>query len=146
MAKRGPKEKPVPIDKVEQLARTGMQTEEIAAEMNIHLSTFYKKAEENSEILEAYKRGRTEFLEWVKMTRSQQVLSAYDRLVQEGNPAAVIFGMKAIVGLQETVTHHHTASKDPSMTEERLKELEQKRQALIDSSINVQSVKEPDSL
>jgi len=59
MAKRGPKEKPVPIEKVEQLARAGMQTEEIATEMNMHLSTFYKKAEENCEILEAYKRGHS---------------------------------------------------------------------------------------
>lgn len=146
MAKRGPKEKPVPIDKVEQLARTGMQTEEIAAEMNIHLSTFYKKAEENSEILEAYKRGRTEFLEWVKMTRSQQVLSAYDRLVQEGNPAAVIFGMKAIVGLQETVTHNHTANGQPLANDERLKELEAKRRALLSDVVDVASVKEHDSL
>ena len=144
MAKRGPKEKPVPIDKVEQLARTGMQTEEIAAEMNIHLSTFYKKAEENSEILEAYKRGRTEFLEWVKMTRSQQVLSAYDRLVQEGNPAAVIFGMKAIVGLQETVTHNHTASGNPIANDDRLKELEAKRRMLMQSTEIVIDAKKDD--
>jgi len=146
MAKRGPKEKPVPIEKVEQLARAGMQTEEIATEMNIHLSTFYKKAEENGEILEAYKRGRAEFLEWVKLTRAQQVLSAYDRLLQEGNPAAVIFGMKAIVGLSEQMNITHSVEKNLVQDETRLKELEAKRKALIEASVDVAFEKEPDSL
>ena len=78
------------------------------------------------------------------MTRSQQVLSAYDRLVQEGNPAAVIFGMKAIVGLQETVTHNHTASGNPIANDDRLKELEAKRRMLMQSTEIVIDAKKDD--
>jgi len=146
MAKRGPKEKPVPIDKVEQLARAGMQTEEIATEMNIHISTFYEKQKENPDIAEAYKNGRAQFLEWVKMTRAQQVLSAYDRLLQEGNPAAVIFGMKAIVGLSEQMNITHSVEKNLIQDESRLKELEAKRKALMDASVDVTFEKERDTI
>jgi orotate phosphoribosyltransferase-like protein len=145
VAKRGPKGKPIGIEKVEQLARTGLQTEEIAKELNIHLSTFYKKAEENGEILEAYKKGRAEFLEWVKLTRAQQVLSAYDRLLQEGNPAAVIFGMKAIVGLTEQMNVTHSMNKEQA-DPDRLKILEDKRKALQDAEIDAEFEKEPDNL
>ena len=144
MAKRGPKGKSIGIEKVEQLARTGLQTEEIAKELNIHLSTFYKKAEENGEILEAYKKGRAEFLEWVKLTRAQQVLSAYDRLLQEGNPAAVIFGMKAIVGLTEQMNVTHSMNKEQA-DPDRLKILEDKRKALQDAEIDAEFEKEPDT-
>jgi len=145
VAKRGPKGKTIGIEKVEQLARTGLQTEEIAKELNIHLSTFYKKAEENGEILEAYKKGRAEFLEWVKLTRAQQVLSAYDRLLQEGNPAAVIFGMKAIVGLTEQMNVTHSMNKE-QIDPDRLKILEDKRKALQDAEIDAEFEKEPDNL
>jgi len=145
VAKRGPKGKSIGIEKVEQLARTGLQTEEIAKELNIHLSTFYKKAEENGEILEAYKKGRAEFLEWVKLTRAQQVLSAYDRLLQEGNPAAVIFGMKAIVGLTEQMNVTHSMNKE-QIDPDRLKILEDKRKALQDAEIDAEFEKEPDNL
>ena len=136
--------KHVKPEEVEKLARVGMQTEEIASEMKMGISTFYQKAAENSEITEAYKRGRDFFLEWVKMTRAQQVLSAYDRLVQEGNPAAVIFGMKAIVGLTEQMQINHAVAKEVA-DPERLKILEDKRKALQDAEIDVEFEKEPDT-
>ena len=146
MGKRGPKGKPIPPEKVEQFARYGMQPEQIAKEMNVHLSTFYEKQKDNPEITEAYKRGREFFLEWVKMTRAQQVLSAYDRLVQEGNPAAVIFGMKAIVGLSEQMNVTHSVAKEITQNDDRLAELEAKRKALQDCEIDAQFEKEPDTI
>ena len=142
---RGKKKHVDPKD-VEKLARIGHQQQDIAPQLGVSVDTYYERIKENPEIAEAYKKGRDAFLEYIRKSRAEHVLEALDQLIMERHPAAVIFASKTILGLQETVTHHHTASKDPSMTEERLKELEQKRQALIDSSINVQSVKEPDSL
>ena len=98
------------------------------------------------EVQEAYKRGREFFLEWVKMNRAQQVLSAYDRLVQEGNPAAVIFGMKAIVGLSEQMNVTHSVQKEITQNDDRLAELEAKRKALQDSEIDAEFEKEPDTI
>jgi hypothetical protein len=146
MNKRGPKPKQVDPAEVEKLARVGHTQQDIAPKLGVAVDTYYQRMNENPEIAEAYKKGRDAFLEYIRKTRAERVLEALDQLIMERHPAAVIFASKTILGLQETVTHHHTASKDPSMTEERLKELEQKRQALIDSSINVQSVKEPDNL
>ena len=142
---RGLKKQVKPED-VERLARVGMQYEEIPKEMNIGVSTFYQKASENPEVQEAYKRGREFFLEWVKMNRAQQVLSAYDRLVQEGNPAAVIFGMKAIVGLSEQMNVTHSVQKEITQNDDRLAELEAKRKALQDSEIDAEFEKEPDTI
>ena len=130
---------------VEKLARIGHQQQDIAPQLGVSVDTYYERIKENPEIAEAYKKGREAFLEYIRKTRAERVLEALDQLIMERHPAAVIFASKTILGLQETVTHHHTASKDPSMTEERLKELEQKRQALIDSSINVQFAKEHDT-
>lgn len=144
MAKRGPKQKPIEPERVKELARQGYQQQEIAEKLGVSHDTYFKRMNQISDISVAYKNGRTEFLEWVKMTRAQQVLSAYDRLVQEGNPAAVIFGMKAIVGLQETVTHNHTASGNPIANDDRLKELEAKRRMLMQSTEIVIDAKKDD--
>jgi len=144
MAKRGPKQKPIEPERVKQLARQGYQQQEIAEQLGVSHDTYFKRMNQISDISVAYKNGRAEFLEWVKMTRAQQVLSAFDRLVQEGNPAAVIFGMKAIVGLQETVTHNHTANGNPIANDERLKELEAKRRMLMQSTEIVIEAKKDD--
>jgi orotate phosphoribosyltransferase-like protein len=144
MAKRGPKQKPIEPERVKQLARQGYQQQEIAEQLGVSHDTYFKRMNQISDISVAYKNGRAEFLEWVKMTRAQQVLSAFDRLVQEGNPAAVIFGMKAIVGLQETVTHNHTANGNPIANDERLKELEAKRRMLMQSTEIVIDAKKDD--
>jgi len=144
MAKRGPKQKPIEPERVKQLARQGYQQQEIAEQLGVSHDTYFKRMNQISDISVAYKNGRAEFLEWVKMTRAQQVLSAFDRLVQDGNPAAVIFGMKAIVGLQETVTHNHTANGNPIANDERLKELEAKRRMLMQSTEIVIDAKKDD--
>jgi hypothetical protein len=142
---RGKKIQVDPAD-VERLARKGHQQNDIASQLNISVDTYYERIKENSDIAEAYKKGREAFLEYIRKTRAERVLEALDELIMQRHPAAVIFASKTILGLQETVTHNHTAAKDPVMTEERLKELEQKRQALIDSSIAATFEKEPDTI
>jgi hypothetical protein len=146
MAKRGPKPKQVDPAEVEKLARIGHTQQDIAPKIGVSHDTYYQRMNENPEIAEAYKKGRDAFLEYIRKTRAERVLEALDQLIMERHPAAVIFASKTILGLQETVTHNHTAAKDPVMTEERLKELEQKRQALIDSSIAATFEKEPDTI
>lgn len=142
---RGKKIQVNPED-VERLARKGHQQNEIASQLGIHVDTYYERIKENSDIAEAYKKGREAFLEYIRKTRAERVLEALDQLIMERHPAAVIFASKTILGLQETVTHNHTANGQPLANAERLKELEEKRKALLASTIDVQSEKELDSL
>ena len=146
MAKRGPKPKQVDPAEVEKLARIGHTQQDIAPKIGVSHETYYQRLNENPEIAEAYKKGREEFLSYIRKTRSERVLEALDQLIMERHPAAVIFASKTILGLQETVTHNHTANGQPLANDERLKELEAKRRALLSDVVDVASVKEHDSL
>ena len=131
MAKRGPKPKQVDPVEVERLARSGHQQHEIAAKLGVSHDTYWKRLAENSDITEAYKKGRDAFLEFIRKTRSERVLEALDDLIMQRNPAAVIFASKTILGLQENIQITHAAAKDPAMTEERLEQLEARRRLLM---------------
>jgi hypothetical protein len=146
VAKRGPKPKQVDPAEVEKLARIGHTQQDIAPKIGVSHETYYQRLNENPEIAEAYKKGREEFLSYIRKTRSERVLEALDQLIMERHPAAVIFASKTILGLQETVQHNHTANGQPLANDERLKELEAKRRALLSDVVDVASVKEPDSL
>ena len=146
MAKRGPKPKEVDVSEVERLARKGHQQHDIAAQLGVSHDTYWKRMAENPDIAEAYKKGREAFLEYIRKTRAERVLEALDELIMQRHPAAVIFASKTILGLQETVQHNHTANGQPLANDERLKELEAKRRALLSDVVDVSSVKEPDSL
>ena len=146
MAKRGPKPKEVDVSEVERLARKGHQQHDIAAQLGVSHDTYWKRMGENPDIAEAYKKGREAFLEYIRKTRAERVLEALDELIMQRHPAAVIFASKTILGLQETVQHNHTANGQPLANDERLKELEAKRRALLADVVDVQSVKEHDSL
>jgi len=146
VAKRGPKPKQVDPAEVEKLARIGHTQQDIAPKIGVSHETYYQRLNENPEIAEAYKKGREEFLSYIRKTRSERVLEALDQLIMERHPAAVIFASKTILGLQETVTHNHTANGQPLANDERLKELEAKRRALLSDVVDVASVKEHDSL
>jgi len=145
MAGRGKKIHVDPAD-VERLARKGHQQQDIAQQLHISHETYYQRVNENPEIAEAYKKGREAFLEYVRKTRSERVLEALDDLIMQRNPAAVIFASKTILGLQENVQITHTAARDVLTNQDRLKELEAKRKALIEASVDVAFEKEPDSL
>lgn len=129
----GGRGKKIPVDPadVERLARKGHQQNDIAQQLNISHETYYQRVKENPEIVEAYKKGRDAFLEYVRKTRAERVLEALDDLIMQRNPAAVIFASKTILGLQETVQHNHTANGNPIANDERLKELETKRRLLM---------------
>jgi len=144
MGKRGKQTIKIDPARVEELARTGKQVSEIAHRLDIGVSTYYQKVAENPDILEAYKKGRDHFLEYVKTSRSQAVLEAFDELIQQRNPAAVIFAMKAVVGLSEQMNINHSVNKEQA-DPERLKILEDKRKALQDAEIDVEFEKEPDT-
>lgn len=146
MAKRGPKPKEVDVSEVERLARKGHQQHDIAAQLGVSHDTYWKRMGENPDIAEAYKKGREEFLNYIRKTRAERVLEALDELIMQRHPAAVIFASKTILGLQETVQHNHTANGQPLANDERLKELEAKRRALLSDVVDVASVKEHDSL
>lgn len=146
MAKRGPKPKEVDVSEVERLARKGHQQHDIAAQLGVSHDTYWKRMGENPDIAEAYKKGREAFLEYIRKTRAERVLEALDELIMQRHPAAVIFASKTILGLQETVQHNHTANGQPLANDERLKELEAKRRALLSDVVDVASVKEHDSL
>lgn len=146
MAKRGPKPKEVDVSEVERLARKGHQQHDIAAQLGVSHDTYWKRMAENPDIAEAYKKGREAFLEYIRKTRAERVLEALDELIMQRHPAAVIFASKTILGLQETVQHNHTANGQPLANEDRLKELEAKRRALLSDVVDVASVKEHDSL
>lgn len=146
MAKRGPKPKQVDPAEVERLARKGHLQQEIAQQLSVSHETYHQRINENPEIAEAYKKGREAFLEYVRKTRSERVLEALDDLIMQRNPAAVIFASKTILGLQENVQITHTAARDVLTNQDRLKELEAKRKALIEASVDVAFEKEPDNL
>ena len=131
---------------VERLARKGHQQVDIAAQLGVSNDTYYERIKENPDIADAYKKGREAFLEYIRKTRAERVLEALDELIMQRHPAAVIFASKTILGLQETVQHNHTANGQPLANEDRLKELEAKRRALLADVVDVSSVKEPDSL
>lgn len=144
MGKRGKQTIKIDPARVEELARTGKQVSEIAHRLDIGVSTYYQKVAENPDILEAYKKGRDHFLEYVKTSRSQAVLEAFDELIQQRNPAAVIFAMKAVVGLSEQMNINHSVNKEQA-DPDRLKILEDKRKALQDAEIDAEFEKEPDT-
>ena len=144
MGKRGKQTIKIDPARVEELARTGKQVSEIAHRLDIGVSTYYQKVAENPDILEAYKKGRDHFLEYVKTSRSQAVLEAFDELIQQRNPAAVIFAMKAVVGLSEQMNINHSVNKEQA-DPERLKILEDKRKVLQDAEIDAEFEKEPDT-
>lgn len=144
MGKRGKQTIKIDPARVEELARTGKQVSEIAHRLDIGVSTYYQKVAENPDILEAYKKGRDHFLEYVKTSRSQAVLEAFDELIQQRNPAAVIFAMKAVVGLSEQMNINHSVNKEQA-DPERLKILEDKRKALQEAEIDAEFEKEPDT-
>ena len=144
MGKRGKQTIKIDPARVEELARTGKQVSEIAHRLDIGVSTYYQKVAENPDILEAYKKGRDHFLEYVKTSRSQAVLEAFDELIQQRNPAAVIFAMKAVVGLSEQMNISHSVNKEQA-DPERLKILEDKRKALQDAEIDAEFEKEHDT-
>jgi len=146
MAKRGPKPKQVDPAEVERLARIGHTQQDIAPKLGVAVDTYYQRMNENPEIAEAYKKGREEFLSYIRKTRSERVLEALDQLIMERHPAAVIFASKTILGLQENVQITHTAARDVLTNQDRLKELEAKRKALLEASVDVTFEKEPDSL
>jgi len=146
MAKRGPKPKQVDPAEVEMLARKGHQQHDIAAQLGVSHDTYWKRIGENPDIAEAYKKGREAFLEYIRKTRSERVLEALDDLIMQRNPAAVIFASKTILGLQEHIQLNHSAVRETATSEERLKELEQKRQALTAAVVDVVSAKEPDTI
>jgi len=146
MAKRGPKPKQVDPAEVERLARIGHTQQDIAPKLGVAVDTYYQRMNENPEIAEAYKKGREEFLSDIRKTRSERVLEALDQLIMERHPAAVIFASKTILGLQENVQITHTAARDVLTNQDRLKELEAKRKALLEASVDVTFEKEPDSL
>jgi transposase len=146
MAKRGPKPKQVDPAEVERLARIGHTQQDIAPKIGVSHETYYQRLNENPEIAEAYKKGRETFLEYIRKTRAERVLEALDQLIMERHPAAVIFASKTILGLQENVQITHTAARDVLTNQDRLKELEAKRKALIEASVDVAFEKEPDSL
>ena len=142
MAKRGPKPKEVDVSEVERLARKGHQQHDIAAQLGVSHDTYWKRMGENPDIAEAYKKGREAFLEYIRKTRAERVLEALDELIMQRHPAAVIFASKTILGLQETVQHNHTANGQPLANDERLKELEAKRKALLNDVVDVVASKE----
>ena len=142
---RGKKIHVDPAD-VEKLARKGHQQNDIAEQLGVSHDTYYERIKENPDIADAYKKGREAFLEYIRKTRAERVLEALDELIMQRHPAAVIFASKTILGLQETVQHNHTANGQPLANDERLKELEAKRRALLSDVVDVSSVKEPDSL
>jgi transposase len=144
MGKRGKQTIKIDPARVEELARTGKQVSEIAHRLDIGVSTYYQKVAENPDILEAYKKGRDHFLEYVKTSRSQAVLEAFDELIQQRNPAAVIFAMKAVVGLSEQMNISHSVNKEQA-DPDRLKILEDKRKALQNAEIDAEFEKEPDT-
>jgi len=146
MAKPGPKPKQVDPARVEELARKGHLQQDIAPQLGVAIDTYYERMKENPEIAEAYKKGREEFLSYIRKTRSERVLEALDDLIMQRNPAAVIFASKTILGLQENVQITHTAARDVLTNQDRLKELEAKRKALIEASVDVAFEKEPDNL
>jgi len=127
---------------VERLARKGHQQNSIAQELGVHVDTYYERIKENPDIADAYKKGREAFLEYIRKTRAERVLEALDQLIMERHPAAVIFASKTILGLQETVQHNHTANGQPLANDERLKELEAKRKALLTHIVDVAASKE----
>lgn len=142
---RGNKKHVDPVE-VERLARKGHQQNDIAEQLGVSHDTYYKRIGENPDIAEAYKKGREEFLSYIRKTRAERVLEALDELIMQRHPAAVIFASKTILGLQETVQHNHTANGQPLANDERLKELEAKRRALLSDVVDVASVKEHDTI
>lgn len=140
----GGRGKKIPVDPadVERLARKGHQQNEIAQQLNISNDTYYERIKENPDIADAYKKGREAFLEYIRKTRAERVLEALDQLIMERHPAAVIFASKTILGLQETVQHNHTANGQPLANDERLKELEAKRKALLSNIVDVVAEKD----
>ena len=144
MNKRGPKPKQVDPAEVEKLARIGHTQQDIAPKLGVSHETYYQRMGENPDIAEAYKKGRDAFLEFIRKTRAERVLEALDELIMQRHPAAVIFASKTILGLQETVTHNHTASGNPIANDDRLKELEAKRRMLMQSTEIVIDAKKDD--
>ena len=141
MAKRGPKPKKVDPEVVRKLAAEGKDQQQIIANSPFSNWSYYKQKAENPEISEAYEKGRAEWQAKVSKDLAPKVLSAFEQLIAERNPAAVIFGMKAVLGFSEQMNINHSVNKE-AVDPERLKALEEKRKALQEAEIDVEFEKE----
>lgn len=141
MAKRGPKPKKVDPELVKELATEGKVQRKIIENAPFSRSTYYRRKAENREICDAYEKGREEWQAKVSKDLAPKVLSAFEQLIAERNPAAVIYGMKAVLGFLEQMNINHSVNKE-AVDPERLKTLEEKRKALQDAEIDAEFEKE----
>lgn len=117
----------------------------IAQELNCALKTLHNYLSENKELLEVYQKGYQDgHLEWQE-TAKERVLSKFLELVEAGNPACVLFGMKALHGYKDdstiihqgTVEHVHSKFHTPEQIQamaDRVKLLAQDKE-IMDAQI-----------
>jgi hypothetical protein len=119
---------------IEKLAALGLTQEEIAYNCGASPATWYAHIKEgNSDILEAYKRG--------KGKHAKLVIGKLAQLGSQGNVSALIFLAKAHHGRRENIVLTHEGNADnpvhmavdytkltPEQRRARIAELERKRQ------------------
>ena len=93
--KRGPKPKPVDLDKVRALASRGLSIEHIGDALGMHQSTFLERRKEHPEILEEIQKGRAEGV--------HVVANALFARARDGDVTAQIFFLKAKGGWKDRI-------------------------------------------
>ena len=88
------KEIPIDLKKVEEAARTCDSEREIADALDISYSTLIRRKQDYEDFDKAIKRGKAK----AKVFTGGQLM----KLIEQGNPAAIIFFMKARCGWRDT--------------------------------------------
>lgn len=136
--------KPIDFPKLKEQLSEGMTKQEAMKIQGLnpdHSSVREKKDEELAKIVkEGPEEFRSKFADAVK----PKIVKAYWNKVQEGDIAAIIYGMKAIVGFKEgskvevsgEVSHVHSLS--PEDRAKRISELKRE----LESAVDVQLIEE----
>ena len=118
--KRGRKPTPIDLASVEKMASQGLNQEQIASVIGLKSSQWYERCNQNPDISEAYKRGK-----------SKGVLAISNALFEQaraGNTTAQIFFLKAQGGWRENIRLEHTGADGGPIKQE----VNDARQKLLD--------------
>ena len=127
--KRGRPKKELNIEQIREDLRNGLNKEDCYKEQGLNVSYGGEREREDEELARAVREGQEEFKDRYADAIKPLLTSAYRQKVLDGDVAAILYGMRNIVGFTEKralevngeVTHIHTL--DPAQRAERIKQL-----------------------
>lgn len=133
--------KPIDTDKLRQDLADGLTKEEALKIHGLNACHSTVREKKDEELAKVVKEGPEEFRSKFAEAVKPKIVKAYWEKIQEGDIAAILYGMKAIVGFKEgqklevsgEVNHIHSLS--PEDRSKRIAELRKELEAAVDVEI-----------